>query len=316
MTDATSRSQGAPQGEEEAVRADSAEARHDASPEKSGTYWDASSKGLVGGAMSFLAAGYRTPWQSALLHGIGFGLLSANHAKNSLKSFLDKDFEMAAAHGVNFVGTAVWTGGIVASSKALKIVGPALNCAANAASAEILRGQKEEDWPKGLIGAAEMLAFAVAGYTGSPMARAMAFGSAAAADFYDARSDKSSLMNGAAKVAWAAGAGGKNPLLETIGAAVAAGATTAQLLYIVYEKYAPKNPQQSDSGPILPLHSTASTAGPSPQASAVPANAFAAGTQYVPNGPAGRRHSAPDGSGLASRPDTGPARSRPRRNSR
>ncbi|MFB7494014.1 hypothetical protein ACFC09_04805 [Streptomyces sp. NPDC056161] len=214
-----------------------------------------------------MSAGYGL--NNRVYRAVGFGHLAAYSAEKAAESF-STDQESAATNLATAVGTAVWAGGIGAGNRIMQVAGPAVNTASSLTSAVLKWREGKEEWRRELFDVAEMAAFTAGGYTGNPVARAVAFGSAAAGFFYDATQDKSLIGHGLGAAVWAVGAGVENNSVQSIGAGVVAAAEAARLVYPLYEKYAQKS---SDSAMELPRyepvprrHSTAK-AGPEPQTS-------------------------------------------------
>jgi hypothetical protein len=309
------------------------EAQNDAAPRKSEAYWERLKKLTLTSTMGAVSAGYAV--KNNTVKAAGFGLFGIYHAEKAANDFQCKERWPAALHALNSVGTFAWAGGIGTGNRVLQTAGPGVNFFSHLASAGSRYYQSKRDWPRELIDAAEMLSFAVAGYTGSPAARAVAFCSTAAGFFADARKDKGLLGHGAGAIVWAFGAGFKNDVVQSIGAGVVAAAETGRFLYPVYEKYtqgrsAESTQKQPGSGPLLPVQGSPLPAesspvahvenptitgpgelgnGPDGSASDQSVNPFASAvSQYVPHAPSRRPHSADGVVGrAASQPGVGQA---------
>lgn len=232
--------------------------------------WPALNKATTAAALSMMSAGYA---RVRPLRPVGTGLLAVVSAEKFMEHY--KKREPAAEHALNTIGNALWSVGIGVSSRALQTAGPLVNAVTALTSSGMHLYQGKESWPRELIDAAENVLFAVAGYTESPVARAMAVGALSAGFASDALTeDRGRYGHAAGALVWAVGAGmgnaPKSAPLQSIGTGIIATAEAGRLLYSVYEKYAQPSveatPQQPPSEPILPLHRSACTAETSPTA--------------------------------------------------
>ncbi|MET9554259.1 hypothetical protein [Streptomyces sp. NPDC006645] len=226
-------------------------------------------KGALITAMGLTAAAYGM--EHSTPRAFGLGALALRQAGKAVKDGY-KERESAAEPAFNAVGTAVWAAGTAADNRGLKTSGPALNSVAHLAAAGMQYHQGKGEWKRTLIDAAEQGAFAAVGYSESPAAGTVAFGSAALGFLVDAKDDKGLLGHAAGAAFMAAGAGMKYPPLQSGGAVVVGVAEIGRLLYPAYENYTKK---RSSNLPPHPLPTT-------PTSSA---------SHYSPTTPPQRRHS-------------------------
>lgn len=251
-------------------------------------------------AMGLTATAYGT--EHSTPRALGLGALSLRQAGKAVKDGY-KERESAAEPACNAIGTAVWAAGIAADNRGLKTAGPAFNSVAHLAAAGMQYHQGKEDWKRPLIDAAEQGAFAAVGYTSSPAAGSVAFGSAALGFLVDAKDDKGLLGHAVGAAIMAAGAGMKYPPLQSAGAGVVAAAEIGRLLYPAYENYTQKR------SPNVPLHHL-----PTDPPPAEPTTRTPPATLYLPTIPTPRRHSTQNDTAHTPSPRT-PTPATPRRRS-
>lgn len=249
-------------------------------------------------AMGLTAAAYGT--QHSTPRAFGLGALSLRQVASAVKDGY-KERESAIEPAVNAIGTAVWAAGIAVDDRGLKTGGPALNTVAHLGAAGMQYHQGKGEWKRTLIDVVEQGAFAVVGYTASPAAGSVAFGSAALGFLVDAKDDKGLLGHAVGAAMLAAGAGLKYPPLQSSGASVVGAAEIGRLVYPVIENYMKK---RSPDVPLLELPTTPST----------PTTTTAPAALYAPPVPAPRRHSTQSDTGPIPSPRT-PSQMTRRRNS-
>lgn len=244
----------------------SEEPHHHNAPGKSETYWDAVTKLTLTSTMGVMAAGYGL--KNDDVRAASFGLFSLYQAEKSVKDF-PQDRPAAFSHALNAVGNAVWAGGTGANHRGMLTAGPATRFVTHLTSAGIQYCREAEGWSRELIDAAEMLSFAAAGYTGSPAARAAAFGTAATGFLSDARQDKGFLGHGVGAVTWAVGAGMESDSLQSVAAGIVAVSEAGRLFYPVYDRYAQKQSAEAtpqSMGESIAVYRSTHLAGRAPEA--------------------------------------------------
>jgi hypothetical protein len=217
--------------------------------------------------MAWVSAGYGL--DNRIYRAVGFGHLSAYSAEKAAES-MPANRESAATNLGTAVGTAVWTAGIASDSRIMQTAGTAVNTASSLTSAVLQWREGKEGWRRELFDVVEMAAFTAGGYTGNPVARAVAFGSTAAGFFWDAKQDTSLVGHGLGAVVWAVGAGMKSNSMQAVGAGVVAAAEATRLAYplvaYLHKKYA-EQPVAAMELPCYERRNSATTAEPPPAAS-------------------------------------------------
>ncbi|MEV5646527.1 hypothetical protein AB0L67_41925 [Streptomyces flaveolus] len=193
------------------------------------TYFDLTKKLTFSATMSIVSAGYAL--KNRELRGFGgFGMLAVYNAEKAVEAGF-KDPATAVASGVNALGTAVWAVGIGTGNSIAQSVGPAVNFAANIASAGLAYYQKRDGWLSKVADTVEMAAFTVAGATdGNPIARGTAFAAAGAAFLADAPHDPALLGHAVGTGVWSVGAFLQSDLIQSIGAGAVALAEVARVV--------------------------------------------------------------------------------------
>ncbi|MFB7495124.1 hypothetical protein ACFC09_10525 [Streptomyces sp. NPDC056161] len=235
--------------------------------------------------MGLLSGGFVI--NSGFLKAAGLGHLAVRNgikalaAHNGIKTgeIWPEDGKTAVTKLATAVGGAVWAGGVAAGNHVMQTWGPAVNATASLTSAVLQYSQGEAGWVKDLVGVAENAAFAAAGPAGNPVARTLAFGSAAAGFFLEAQTDKGFLGHALGECVWAMGAATETNSLEAAGAGLVAASEVARFVYRMYENYARPSPGAVQERPgYEPIRQPASaaTTGPASGTSApLPVNPVA-----------------------------------------
>ncbi|MFL4904236.1 hypothetical protein ACJ6WF_13880 [Streptomyces sp. MMS24-I2-30] len=215
--------------------------------------------------MGLLSGGFVI--NSGFLKAAGLGHFAARNgikalaAHNGIKTgeIWPEDGKLTVTKLATAVGGAVWAGGVAANNHVMQTWGPAVNAAASLTSAVLQYSQGEAGWVKDLVGVAENAAFAAAGPAGNPVARTLAFGSAAAGFFLEAQTDKGFLGHVLGECMWAMGAATETNSLEAAGAGLVAASEVARFVYRMYENYARPVPERPGYEPIRQPTSAATT---------------------------------------------------------
>lgn len=224
------------------------------------SYWDLANKATRASGMASIAMG--TGLGNAIVRASGFGLLALVKAEKTTEWFIcDRESSNKASAELvsnltGAVGTAIWAAGLGAGSKEMVVLGPALNFLGNIGSIGVAYATNDSGKFREAIDAAEHLTFAIAGYTGSPAARAAAFGCAAAGFAFDTIKSNQPLLGHAVGAAvWATGAGTQQITPQVIGPALVAASEFASIGVIsrALGRLFGSGTSKSHGKPILPL---------------------------------------------------------------